>query len=139
MDRWVDLVKALHVKGYKPLGPDWLEPCAGDGNIIRAVGNKEECAVPGWVDFRAVELREECHKLLADYVPKSRLFCPRNFFDYAAKCKTTPGAIFFRNEFCLMGFCNDCRLKGVSRNSPVNSVMKQVPENEVLIQEVMSS
>lgn len=56
----VRLLEALHQYGPPGLnyilpGGTWLEPCAGDGAIIRAVARMRDD-----VDFHAHELREEC-------------------------------------------------------------------------------
>lgn len=51
-------------------GGRWLEPCAGDGSIIRAV---REMVPPAPVTWTACEIRPECAKPLADTIPWNRV------------------------------------------------------------------
>jgi hypothetical protein len=57
-------------------GP-WLEPGAGEGNIIHGVRE----FYPG-VQFTALEIREECTPILAK-LPKTRVKCPKDYFEWA--------------------------------------------------------
>jgi len=57
-------------------GP-WLEPGAGEGNIIRTTRE----FYPE-VQFTALELREECTPILGK-LPKTRVKCPKDYFEWA--------------------------------------------------------
>jgi hypothetical protein len=58
-------------------GP-WLEPGAGEGHIIAGVREFNSGA-----EFTAVEIREECTPILGKLLPKSRIKCPKDYFEWA--------------------------------------------------------
>ena len=84
MDYWFTLVRDL---GKIP-GPLWLEPCAGNGNIIHAFESYPKPTGLPEIRWKAVELREESEAHLRKLLPKKSIVCPRNFFEYAALAKT---------------------------------------------------
>lgn len=54
----------------------WVEPCVGDGAIIRAAKDHFGENSPHWT---AVELRPECEKLVPE---ADRLYCPQDFLTW---------------------------------------------------------
>ena len=67
-------VRRLLEEVWLPPGA-WIEPFAGNGDIIRAVCEDR----PGQIQFTAVELRPECHDSLATMVKSKNIHCPREF------------------------------------------------------------
>lgn len=76
--RLMDYWKTLVFNSTPTLGSRWLEPCAGRGNIIQAIGN-----APGEIIWRAVEMREECQTDLLTILPEKQVDCPADFFEWA--------------------------------------------------------
>lgn len=62
---------------------DWLEPCAGDGAIIRAV--RDARLLPD--SWTAVELREECREAL---LPLADQVAIADFLSWAPTCTSAP-------------------------------------------------
>ncbi len=79
--------RALLKKWRPPFTGGWLEPCFGDGSIIRAttevMGEGKE--MPEWT---AVELRAECNDLLKLLIPQSvEFYCPQDFLTWEPPTK----------------------------------------------------
>jgi hypothetical protein len=68
--------RILEVPGLFPTGGVWLDPCAGDGSIIRAT-NSVRSDINEW---RAVEIRSECEEQLVAAKASVQI---QDFFDSA--------------------------------------------------------
>lgn len=81
----------LRKLGLKP--GRWLEPCAGNGAIIKQVNKHYGTYAPGWT---ICELQEKFRDPLEPYAPPGQIHCPQDFlswdrhFDYDVSMTNPP-------------------------------------------------
>jgi len=66
----------------KTVGKNWIEPCAGDGNIIKAVEDWHNIRGEKPPTFDAVELRKVCRKKIMKRPSYRTLYCPQDFLEW---------------------------------------------------------